>query len=379
MKTPDSNSFGRWRIVRPLVSGLALAAAVMGVPASLGAASAQAAYSVPRTPSGAPDLQGVWTSASLTSLQRAEGVSGLVLPEAEAQRIEGAAASAAAAANRPTDPNAPPPEAGRNVGGYNAFYIDRGAQLARVRGEARTSWIVDPPDGRLPYSEAGRKIYIDTLTRRRTVFDGPEDRPIAERCLVGFGSTGSPPMMNVSYNNHYQFVQTADALMILVEMNHDVRVIPIGAGPVSSGPVSSGPIISGPKEDVRRWLGRSVGRWEGDTLVVETTGFHDDDVLRSNMSQSFYISKDARVTERFTRVAEDEILYAFSVEDPAVYSQTWRGEMPLRRSDGPVYEYACHEGNYSLPGILAGARMDERRGVTTRMGLDGNLILDGED
>jgi hypothetical protein len=164
-------------------------------------------------------------------------------------------------------------------------------------------------------------------------------------------------MINVLYNNHYQIVQTPEHVVILVEMNHDARVIPIGRGHRSDA--------------IRPWMGDSIGWWEGETLVVETVNMHPQESLRTNTGITFYISPDARITERFTRVADGEILYEFSVDDPKIFSRVWRAEMVMTRAEGPVYEYACHEGNYSLPGILAGARADERRGVQTRVDSDG--------
>ncbi|MBL8772470.1 MAG: hypothetical protein JNK30_13895, partial [Phenylobacterium sp.] len=204
-------------------------------------------------------------------------------------------------------------------------------------------------DGRLPYSAEGRKRFAEAVTGIRTNFDGPEGRQVAERCLMGFGSTAGPPMMNVLYNNTYQIQQTADAVVIVVEMNHDARVIRLGETRRLPG-------------HVRQWMGESIGRWEGDTLVVETTGFHPGEQLRPGIPTTFYVSKDAKVTERFTRISDQQIRYEFTVDDPATYTRPWKGEMPFNAAKGPVYEYACHEGNYALPGILRGARVAEAEG-----------------
>jgi hypothetical protein len=176
-------------------------------------------------------------------------------------------------------------------------------------------------------------------------FDNPEERPLGERCTVGFGSSGGPPMLPVLYNNNYQFAQTEDTVFILVEMNHNVRTIRMNAQPL-------------PKA-VRPWLGDSIGRWEGDTLVVRTTQFHPQQSLRLAIKHQVQLSPDSVVEERFTRVSEDEIVYEFTVTDDTIYSEPWRGEMTLRATDGPIYEYACHEGNYALPNILSGARQEE--------------------
>ena len=254
-----------------------------------------------------------------------------------------------AADSGPTDPNAPAPKAGTDPGGYNTFWIDPGTQVGRIRGEPRSSWIVEPADGRLPYSPEGRKLFMAEVQKIRTNFDGPEGRQVAERCLMGFGSTAGPPMMNVLYNNHYQFQQSKDHVVIVVEMNHDARIIRLADK-------------RRPPADVRTWMGDSFGWWEGDTLVVETSHFNPGERLRPGIPTTYFVSEDAKVTERFTRVAPDQILYAFEVDDPRVYKQVWKAEMPLNASKGPVYEYACHEGNYSLPGILAGARKAESEG-----------------
>jgi hypothetical protein len=254
-----------------------------------------------------------------------------------------------AAADRPSDPNAGAPPAGSDPGGYNASWTDPGTTLGRIRGEVRTSWLVDPADGKLPYSAQGRKVFQATLSKARNSFEGPESRPLGERCILGFGSTAGPPMLNVLYNNNYQIVQTPDRVAIVVEMNHDARIVRLDSRQHLPA-------------HIRPWMGDSVGWWEGDTLVVETTNFNPGESLRPYFSATVYLSKDARVTERFTRVSKDQILYAFSVDDPATYSQVWRAEMPLNTSPGPVYEYACHEGNYALPGILAGARLAEKEG-----------------
>ncbi len=360
-----------WRIAAGTLMATGLAASFAPVwaqgPGSYGAAGEvlrQAAengtpgWAVPRTTDGRPDLQGVWTNTSLTTLERGAQFKTATLTPEEAETIARRSAERTAAGARPTDPSSGAPPRGQGVGGYNNVYIDSGSRMATVRGEVRTAWVVDPPDGRLPYTADGRKIYEADLMKRRNTFDGPEIRPLGERCVVGYGSTAGPPMINVLYNNNYQIVQTPDAVMILVEMNHDARIIRMDAAHRTNA--------------IKPWMGDSVGRWEGDTLVVETVNMHPQESLRTNTNVTFYISPEAKITERFTRVAEDEILYEFSVDDPQIFSKTWRAEMPLRREPGQqVFEYACHEGNYSLPGILAGARADERRGIKTVVDADG--------
>jgi hypothetical protein len=187
--------------------------------------------------------------------------------------------------------------------------------------------------------QAQARIDMATALRRsRGAFDGPESRPLAERCLMSFGSSSGPPMLPILYNNHYQIVQSPGYVMILVEMVHDVRIIRVSDQPLPAG--------------MERWMGDSVGHWEGDTLVVETDEF--------NPSQRFRgASENLKVTERFTRVADNIINYGFTIEDPDTFTESWSAEMPLNLTDDRLYEYACHEGNYSLSGVLAGARLAE--------------------
>jgi hypothetical protein len=316
-------------------------------------ANAPSAFKAPRTAWGQPDLQGTWTNASLTSLVRPAQFKTLTIPEAQAEAFEKRNAAMRAAQNRPSDPTAGAPTAASDPGGYNAFWVDPGTAFGRIKGEVRTSWIVDPADGHLPYSPEGKKTFDRVLFKARNSFDGPEVRPLGERCILGFGSTAGPPMLNVLYNNNYEIVQTPDYVTILVEMNHDARVIRLTDR-------------KHPPKNVRKWMGDSFGWWEGDTLVVETANFHPDESLRPYFGNTIYISPDATVTERFTRISPTQILYRFTVDDPATYTQPWTAEMPLNATKGPVYEYACHEGNYALPGILAGARLDEKEGRKTQ-------------
>jgi hypothetical protein len=295
----------------------------------------------PRMAWGAPDLQGTWTNATITGLERFDEVEKLVLTPAEAREIENATADLYASIDDVPEGEL---EAGENVGGYNSFWMDPGKRLARVRGEIRSSLIVDPADGEIPYSWRGRAQLVKRFWELRNA-DDPETRLLGERCIVGFGSTGGPPMLPVLYNNHYQIVQSPGFVLILVEMNHDARIIRMGGKPRP--------------EVIRPWLGDSIGHWEGDTLVVETTRFNPGQSFRGSLRHIVYMSSDAKVVERFTRVGEKEILYEFSVEDPTAYTQVWRGEIPMREAEGQIYEYACHEGNYSLTGILAGGREED--------------------
>lgn len=297
-------------------------------------------YEPPRTASGKPDLQGFWTNASLTSMQRPSNYAdiGLVIPE---DRLQELTSNHHQNVRQATDDGLVQGELldGSDLGegrGYNAFWVDPGTQFGLVKGEHRTSWITYPEDGRIPFSEQGQQ-------RRRQAFagysdDGPEGRTLGERCLIGFGSTGGPPMNNVLYNNLYQIVQTDDYLMIMVEMVHDARIIPIRG--------------EHRPDAFKQWLGDSIAHWEGDTLVVETINLHPQQAPRNSAP----LSEQGKVTERFTRYSDDQILYEFEVTDPAYYSETWRGEMSFNTTDTRPYEYACHEGNYGLIGILAGAR-----------------------
>ena len=319
-------------------SRLAAALALLMAPALVTKAQE---WSPPRMSWGVPDLQGTWTNATITGLERFDGVNDLVLTKAQARRIENGTAAFMASIDRLPDGEL---EAGKDVGGYNTFWMEPGKRLARIDGEIRSSLIVDPRDGKLPYSLRGRAQLVKRYWGLRRV-DDPENRLLGERCIVGFGSTGGPPMLPVLYNNHYQIVQSPGFVMILVEMNHDVRMIRIGAEPL-------------PKA-IRPWLGDSIGHWEGNTLIVETTQFNPGQSFRASLRHQVYLSPDAKVVERFTRVGPKEIRYAFSVDDPDVYKQVWRGEVPLLAAEGRIYEYACHEGNYSLPGILAGQRAED--------------------
>jgi len=302
----------------------------LGLVAGVAVAAAPWTGADARTKAAAPDLEGVWTNASLTGLERPEELRALEVSEAEAKAFE---------ATHDGTPAIP----GDDVGHSTSEWWDLGVKLSRMDGKIRSSWLTDPPDGRLPYTEAGRKALGAQVNAMLSAYDGPEVRPAPERCLVGAASTSTPPILNAAYNSNLQIVQTADHVVIVTEMTRDARIIPLRDGRRAPGPV---------------WSGLSVGRWEGETLVIETVGFHPGEEWR--MPAALYISVDAKVTERFTRISADEIRYAFTVEDPKTFTQTWRGDMPLRRATRPMYEFACHEGNYSLTGVLAGARHGER-------------------
>ncbi len=297
-------------------------------------------YVAPRTSFGAPDLQGVYNIATVTMLERGEQFNGqLTISAEEAARIGQTGDSYL------EDLTAAPTDAEPDVGGYNTFWMDPGERMAVIEGEIRTSILVEPANGRLPWAEGAQRAIFAGRASGPGPFDGPEARPLGERCLVGFGSSGGPPMLPVLYNNHSQIVQTQDYVMILAEMNHDARIIRMQDKSHS---------------DIAKWLGDSIGYYDGDTLVVETTNYHPQQSFRGALRHYFFLSPDATVTERFTRVADDALLYQFTVDDPKVYSTAWKGELPMVAVDDRIYEYACHEGNYALPGILAGARLEEK-------------------
>ena len=335
--TPVTKSTG------PLLSLIASIAILSAV--SLPAAIAQEpGFTVPRTVDGAPDLQGMWTSNTITPFSRPEEFGDkLVLNREEAMQLEQAVADYTAEQDQPSDPDRVPEVKERIelADSYNNFWFDDGTRVARYNGEYRSSLLVDPANGRMPaYTPAAEERLRLAAQQReeRGAFAGPESRPLAERCLMSFGSSSGPPMLPILYNNHYQIVQSPGYVMILVEMVHDARIIRIDAEPLPAA--------------FRPWMGDSVGHWEGDTLVVETDKFNPNQRFR-NSSEKF------RITERFTRVSETEMNYSFTAEDPDTFVQSFSAEMPMNLTDDLLYEYACHEGNYSLPGVLAGARFDE--------------------
>ncbi|MFT5211921.1 MAG: hypothetical protein ACI9CE_003662 [Flavobacterium sp.] len=305
----------------------------------LTAKSTAADWKLPRTTQGDPDLQGIWTSATVTGLERPDQFEDLVITKEQARKWEREMAGMYESIDELPDGA----QAGEDVGGYNTFWMDPGTRVMRVKGESRSSILTSPQDGKLPFRIGARVKLFQFFTAGA---DGPEQRPLGERCIVGFGSTGGPPMLPVLYNNNYQIVQSPGHVMILVEMNHDARIIRMDTEHLP--------------ENIRPWLGDSIGHWEGDTLVVETTNFHPGQSFRAAIRHQFYLTADAVVTERFTRAGPDELNYQFSVDDPGAYTQSWHGEIALISSEGPIYEYACHEGNYSLPNILRGARLQEK-------------------
>ena len=321
--------------------GLSRVFASVGFVVLIQAASAQTpSWQAPRLADGHPDLQGAWTNTSLTLLERSDPSLPLKPSPSEVTRIEAVRAELYAGAAGRTDPDEGAPPRGEDPGGVNLYWADRSDRLAVVRGEARSSWISDPPDGKMPISPAGEKRIAAILAKLSVA--GPEGMNPADRCLIGSRGSGGPPMLNNLYNNTYQVVQTPGAVVIDVEMMHDARIIRMNSP-------------ARPAE-LKQWLGDSVGRWEGDTLLVVTRGWKQ---LQGDYGP-VYLSEQATVTERFTRTAKDALFYQFTVDDPGFYSRPWSGEMAFYPANGPVYEYACHEGNYALEHILTGARIAER-------------------
>lgn len=296
-------------------------------------------YDPPMLEFGVPDLQGTWSYETRTGLQRPAHYSELEIDEdTMLSTLEPTSEILDDyqnfGTNRQNDP--------ANVGGYDPEYFSIGESLALIDGKYRTSIIIDPPDGRIPYREQGAAIrrrqasavfqFPDSLGRS----DGPEGRPLSDRCLKAFSS--STPFISSVYNNNLQIIQSPDHVVLVVEMVHDARIVKIDQA----------------HRDLpyNKWLGDSVGYYDGDTLVVTTKNFSEWEVAQG---YGINASMNMVLTERFRRVADDEIRYSFTIEDPELYTQPWTGEMPMRPSSG-LYEYSCHEGNHALPGILAGAR-----------------------
>ncbi len=235
-----------------------------------------------------------------------------------------------------------------DIGGRKTEWFEVGGPMIRIGGQIRTSVIVAPVDGKLPFSPAGLARMNNGIKRRLSGFDNPEVRPPNERCLAGGSGSSGAPMLPHWDNSLYQIVQTKDHVAIWPEAGGTSRIIRMRD-------------THHLPPTMRPWMGDSIGHWEGATLVVETTNFNPGESAKT--PPPIYISEEAKVTEHFTRIAPDKILYDFTVDDPAIYKVPWRGELVLRASKGPIYEFACHEGNYSLPGILAGARLEERQGA----------------
>ena len=324
----------------------------------------------PRTADGRPDLSGMYDIATLTPLTRPTSLGErLSLTDAEAKALAKANAERMAKTNQSSDPNRTAPPVGGdgsegaagNVGGYNSLWVDSGTGAFKIDGKWRTSIITDPPKGQMPpmIPEARKRAMERGRMNRPNrgdawwikdnvtpgPYDDPELRPLAERCLLGFGASAGPPMMPVLYNNLKQIVQTKDTVLILNEMVHDARIVRMNA--------------QHEPPEIRRWLGDSVGKWEGDTLVVDTINFNDQPGL-------FGATRSLHVIERFSRIDAKTLLYKFTVEDAAVWAGPWSGEIVWPATDARIYEYACHEGNYSFANILRGARLLEAEALAAK-------------
>jgi hypothetical protein len=302
-----------------------LGVVLLVVPPAAGQSAADG-WVMPRTADGQPELQGAWSFANLTPLERPDELAGRELLTDEEVAARNADASTRASSDRRGELTRE-----RDVGlAYNQFWWDRGTS------DGRTSLIVDPADGRVPYTPAGRERAAALRQFRGRPAHGPEDRGLQERCI----QYRPLPRLPTGYNNHYQIVQTPNHVAILVEMIHAVRIIPLDGRPhVDDG--------------VRLWNGDSRGRWEGDTLVVETTNFSD----KTNFSGS---GANLHLVERFRRVDADTVEYEFTVKDPGVWERPWTGMLPFTKTEEPIFEYACHEGNYGMTNLLVGARFEDR-------------------
>ena len=317
-------------------------------------------YSPRRLADGHPDLQGTYDLATLTPLERPRGAPAAYSKE-EAEKLEAAAKKQSEQGDKSiSGERTAPPKGGDgsvgaagNVGGYNTGWLDPGSTYTVVNGQARSSIVVDPPDGRVPAmsaaalrraaagrarptSDAQENSNDPGLEKAPGAYDDPERRPLGERCLLGFGSTSGPPALpDYFYNNLHQIVQTPNSVMILTEMVHDARIVRMNAQHL-------------PKT-IRLWMGDSVGHWEGDTLVVDTTNFTDKTRFHGS-------TQDLHVVERFSRLDDKTLLYRFTIDDPATWDKPWTGELAWPATNDKIYEYACHEANYSMVDILKGAR-----------------------
>jgi hypothetical protein len=307
---------------------IALAAVIL---AGTLTAQSQAAkkYNPPRTPDGQPDLQGVWTNVTITPLERPANLAGKeFFTEAEARQYEKDTLERNNADRRDGGAQADLSRA------YNDAWYDRGTRVVET---LRTSLVIDPPDGHIPRKpQQGAALASAGFGKPP---EGPEDRALTERCILW--PTAGPPMMPSFYNNNYQIVQAPGYVTILVEMIHDARIIPIDARPHVDA-------------SIHQWMGDPRGHWEGNTLVVETTNFND----KTRFQRA---GQNMHLIERFTRTAPDTITYEFTVDDPATFTRPWTAQIPMKRTEGPIIEYACNEGNYAMAGMLAGARADEKK------------------
>jgi hypothetical protein len=344
-----------------------MAAQVTNVANTAGKSAATSA--VPRTPDGHPDLQGIYDLATMTPMERFPGDPPFLTKE-QAEKLQQAEIARRSKDATKLDPNRPNLPVGGDksqgksffeileklgggaVGGYDRLWLNQGKNFMVVDGQIRTSIVVDPPDGHVPpFNAAARKRQAETFTlptsdtgesadaktpARPGEYDNPEQRPLSERCLLGFGSTSGPPTLpDYFYNDLHQIVQTKDSVVILTEMIHDVRTVRMNAPHL-------------PKY-IRQWMGDSVGHWDGDTLVIDTTNFTDKTRFHG-------ATENLHVVERLSRLDANTLLYRFTVDDPDTWDRSWTGETVWPLTKQPIYEYACHEGNYALGDVMRGAR-----------------------
>jgi hypothetical protein len=344
------------------------------IPGTAQTAKTAASSGIRRTPDGHPDLQGTYDLATMTPMERFPG-DPPVLSKEQAEKLQQAEAARRAVNATKLDPNRPTLPVGGDhssgksffeilekagggpVGGYDRLWLNQGTSYTMVDGQIRTSIVIDPPDGHvppfnavakkrhanaygLPTSDEGEDSQQDVqAAARRGEYDNPEQRPLSERCLLGFGSTSGPPTLpDYFYNDMHQIVQTPETIVILTEMIHDVRTVRMNAQHL-------------PK-NIRRWLGDSVGHWDGDTLVIDTTNF-------TNKTRFHGSTENLHVVERLTRIDDHTLLYRFTVDDPQTWDRSWTGEMTWPATPQPILEYACHEGNYALGDVMKGARVQE--------------------
>ena len=321
-----------------MIAAVSLASAVIAgqsPSAAKPAAPAAKKWTAPRTPDGQPDLQGYWTNSTYVPLERGNNVTKAFYTEEEFAKVIKEAAA------REAEQTEPGTIADVHYD-FTQFGLDR-SQSAFVKNDLRTSMIIDPPNGKMPpLTPEGQKRAADRAAERRragATTDAVQNMPIGTRCLIMAGS--GPPMMNAGYNSNYHIVQGQGYVMILVEMIHDVRIIPTDNRAALP-------------ENMRQWMGDSRGHWEGDTLVIETTNLNGKNPSRGS-------SEKMKITERIARVDANTLSYKFTIDDPGTWTQPWTAEAPMTKSIGPIFEHACHEGNYGVRNTLAGARLEDKK------------------
>jgi hypothetical protein len=315
--------------MRPALGLLAIAGALAVLPTNLAGQKSRAAR---------PNLEGIWNSATATPLERPSELKdkAFFTPE-EALRWE------QQVAQRNAEPSPATGAKRTGTGTYNTFYREFGTRTVKTR---RTSIVIDPPDGRIPALTPAADAVKRRRLERLKLFEHPEDLGLQDRCLAF--STAGPPMLPYSYNSNYQIVQTEDAVMIHAEMIHDTRIIRLDGRPHLP-------------PHIRVWMGDSIGQWQGDTLVVDTTNFPDGSGFYGDAGGNFGWDRNLHLVERFRLFDDDTLLYQFEVDNPSAFTQPWKGELTMSRSDGHIFEFACHEANYSLTNMLRGYRAAERK------------------